>query len=769
MSYGQPYRQKSILETYIERACDPSRYEPDLALNLEICDVIKEKQKNTPREAAIYIVRLVNNKNMHVGMLALTLLDNCVKNCGYPFHLQIATKEFLNALVRRFPERPLTVPTPVQTRILELIQEWYTTLCKTSRYKEDLVHIRDMHRLLNFKGYRFPQTKKSAAAVLNPVDSLKSPAELEEEDRVAQAAKLQELIRRGRPEDVRAANELVKRMTGYEQEQKPDYVEQASAELEKLLQKATLLTEMLNDVKPGEIIGRGDIFEDLFGTCKAAQPKIQRFISENEDPENMDKLLELNDILNNVVEQYEQVKNGNLVKVDLPNGSDSESHARNDRQQVSTPTLKESSLIDLLDFDGSSSNGSPTAATTPKTTGNLMDDLMNLSFNETPPPPSWGAAGSINLGQPSNGAPLSPPSSSKSNGGGLNYNMFSAPVASVNPVSVGSSSSTATSSQPLNASPFDEFEFISNTGATPQERGPITVELLNKNGLQIDLDIEKQVESEKVFKLTAYFSNQQNSAISALTFRVAVPKNLQLKLDPQSAQTVAPFSRSELLAASLFNPVSCHSPRSLRFAMAAAPAPSSDPKPFSLSRFQYNSVEVAGMVFPSNETAHIYHPHYDDKRNANDIGLVFLLKKLPGPYPQISSDYPQPDSKIMAAGFGDVDNNGTETDVLRKVELTVEAKSVCLAKDNTFLSDTEFCTRDTPQSTCVGDSGGPLFVGEKENIKIVGITSHGVKKDACGLEGNYQYYTFVYPHMQWINDEIARFEKNGTVSTLQNS
>ncbi|KAF9966055.1 hypothetical protein BGZ70_003417 [Mortierella alpina] len=543
MSYGQPYRQKSILETYIERACDPSRYEPDLALNLEICDVIKEKQKNTPREAAIYIVRLVNNKNMHVGMLALTLLDNCVKNCGYPFHLQIATKEFLNALVRRFPERPLTVPTPVQTRILELIQEWYTTLCKTSRYKEDLVHIRDMHRLLNFKGYKFPQTKTSAAAVLNPVDSLKSPAELEEEDRVAQAAKLQELIRRGRPEDVRAANELVKRMTGYEQEQKPDYAEQASAELEKLLQKATLLTEMLNDVKPGEIVGRGDIFEDLFGTCKAAHPKIQKFISENQDPDNMDKLLELNDILNNVVEQYEQVKNGNLVKVDLPTGSDSDSHVRSDRQQASTPTQKESSLIDLLDFDGSSENGSPTSATTPKTTGNLMDDLMNLSFNEAPTPPSWGAAGSINLGQSSNGAPLSPPSSSKSNGGGLNYNMFSLPVASVNPVSVGSSSSTATSSQPLNSSPFDEFEFVSNTGATPEPNGPVTVELLNKNGLQIELDIQQQVESDKVFKMTAYFSNQQNSVMSALTFRVAVPKNLQLKLDPQSAQTVAPFSK----------------------------------------------------------------------------------------------------------------------------------------------------------------------------------------------------------------------------------
>lgn len=78
---------------------------------------------------------------------------------------------------------------------------------------------------------------------------------------------------------------------------------------------------MLNDVKPGEIIGRGDIFEasyddiqnhgecnnrgssprllitslhlysqELLGTCKAAQPKIQKFISEAGDDEDMGML-----------------------------------------------------------------------------------------------------------------------------------------------------------------------------------------------------------------------------------------------------------------------------------------------------------------------------------------------------------------------------------------------------------------------------------------------------------------------------------------------
>lgn len=111
-------------------------------------------------------------------------MDNCVKKCGYPFHLQIATKEFLNALVRRFPERPPSryAPSPVQSspenqwnhfdfipqklmahpvldRILYLIKEWKIALTELSRYKEDMTHIRDMYRLLKFKGKEMKREK----------------------------------------------------------------------------------------------------------------------------------------------------------------------------------------------------------------------------------------------------------------------------------------------------------------------------------------------------------------------------------------------------------------------------------------------------------------------------------------------------------------------------------------------------------------------------------------------------------------------------------
>lgn len=168
--FGMPDAGPTPLQRYVQQACSPENFEPNLAINLEIADLINSKKGNAPREAAVTIVNYINHRNPNVSLLALSLLDICVKNCGYPFHLQISTKEFLNELVRRFPERPPVRPTRVQMKILEAIEEWRGTICQTSRYKEDLGFIRDMHRLLSYKGYVFPEVRREDAAVLNPSD-----------------------------------------------------------------------------------------------------------------------------------------------------------------------------------------------------------------------------------------------------------------------------------------------------------------------------------------------------------------------------------------------------------------------------------------------------------------------------------------------------------------------------------------------------------------------------------------------------------------------
>lgn len=93
--------------------------------------------------------------------------------------------------------------------------------------------------------------------------NLKTAEELEEEDRVAQSAKLQELIRRGTPRDLAAAQELMKSLAGANPDAKPDYRSQALTELNKLEQKVILLNDLLDnvDAERGEKFVTGDAYD----------------------------------------------------------------------------------------------------------------------------------------------------------------------------------------------------------------------------------------------------------------------------------------------------------------------------------------------------------------------------------------------------------------------------------------------------------------------------------------------------------------------------
>ena len=84
---------------------------------------------------------------------------------------------------------------------------------------------------------------------------------MEEEERAAQSAKLQELIRRGGPQDLQEANRLMKVMAGYDLRHKTDYRAKAAEEVSKVQQKAKILEEMLQNHKEGDKIGDGDVFE----------------------------------------------------------------------------------------------------------------------------------------------------------------------------------------------------------------------------------------------------------------------------------------------------------------------------------------------------------------------------------------------------------------------------------------------------------------------------------------------------------------------------
>ena len=102
-----------------------------------------------------------------------------------------------------------------------------------------------------------------ACSPADQAQNLKSAEELENEDREAQSAKLQELIRRGTPRDLAAAQEIMKALAGANPDAKPDYRAQALTDINKLEQKVILLNEMLDnaDVEHGERFVGGDVYE----------------------------------------------------------------------------------------------------------------------------------------------------------------------------------------------------------------------------------------------------------------------------------------------------------------------------------------------------------------------------------------------------------------------------------------------------------------------------------------------------------------------------
>ncbi|EFQ98475.1 ADP-ribosylation factor-binding protein GGA2 [Nannizzia gypsea CBS 118893] len=574
-AYLEPPAQ-STLQRYIHNACDPQNYEPNLALNLEVVDLINTKRGNAPREAAMTIVQLINSRNANVAMLALALLDICVKNCGYPFHLQISTKEFLNELVRRFPERPPIRPSRAQQRILESIEEWRQTICQTSRYKDDLGFIRDMHRLLLYKGYMFPEIRREDAAVLNPSDNLQSAEEMEEEEKIAQSAKLQELIRRGNPDDLREANRLMKIMAGYDTRHRTDYRAKAAEEVSRVQEKAKLLEEMLENFKPGDKLAEGDVYEELASALQNAHPKIQKMCEdESDDNEAVSKLLEINDSIHRTVQRYKLIKAGDVAGAsNIPKGT----------LGTSTGVKKNAANeLSLIDFGGEEeqlsapSNGN-TAAKAPAAS-TLEGDLLGLSFQDEPQGsvalplgPSDEGPGSASIPKPSPAPSTSTPTplpadpfAAITSGGSRTSSPFnklqssassnaaSSSLLDLSQLTSGASASNLRGSyspqQPTQgkqmtpaqaAEPDDEWTFSS---ALPEETLPSqnTIEVLN-TAIGIKMQVKRFPGENKIHGLVS-FSNNTPHAISELHFQIAIEKAYSLQLRPQSGRDIAPYQK----------------------------------------------------------------------------------------------------------------------------------------------------------------------------------------------------------------------------------
>jgi secreted trypsin-like serine protease len=150
-----------------------------------------------------------------------------------------------------------------------------------------------------------------------------------------------------------------------------------------------------------------------------------------------------------------------------------------------------------------------------------------------------------------------------------------------------------------------------------------------------------------------------------------------------------------------------------------------------------------GATDPTDPTAEriavdrfVPNPSYDPHRLVGDIGMLHLAHPTRHPAMPLATTagvdarrYSSPDEVPNAAGFGAINQDGTELPgQLQQAYLQIRTTADCRAHVSSFDAATQTCAGTSGSDTaCFGDSGGPLVEidGATGQRALWGLTSYG--------------------------------------------
>ncbi|CAG01108.1 unnamed protein product [Tetraodon nigroviridis] len=138
-----------------DKATSQLLLETDWESILQICDLIRQGDAQA-KYAIGAIKKKLNDKNPHVALYALEVLESVVKNCGQTVHDEVASKQTMEELKDLLKKQ--TEPN-VRNKILYLIQAWAHAFRNEPKYKV----VQDTYQIMKVEGHSFPEFKESDA------------------------------------------------------------------------------------------------------------------------------------------------------------------------------------------------------------------------------------------------------------------------------------------------------------------------------------------------------------------------------------------------------------------------------------------------------------------------------------------------------------------------------------------------------------------------------------------------------------------------------
>lgn len=300
---------QTSLEALLMKATSSQNQNIDTAAVEAFCTLV-----NKEKDGAQIGVKVIANK-IHCGiekevLQTLNILDCCMSKCGSHFQAEVGKFRFLNEMIKLVSPKYMGCQTPliIKQKVLQLLYIWTIDFPKESKIKEAYDMLRKQGVIKEIPN---PNVPVEASSLL-PKDT-GSIFQDEEKSKL-----LKKLLQSTNPEDIRAANWIIKDMVK-ENDKRVHIKSRVLSEIESAENNSKLLEEMLNSYLPGITSNDElDIMKQLFQSCKNYDLQLTALAVDLVDEEDMINCLEAIGGLHLVCEKFKGVvlekKTDNLEK-----------------------------------------------------------------------------------------------------------------------------------------------------------------------------------------------------------------------------------------------------------------------------------------------------------------------------------------------------------------------------------------------------------------------------------------------------------------------
>lgn len=380
------------MATLVNRATSGVLSGPDWAMNMELCDLI-HNDPGIAKDAIKAVKKRMGNKNAKVQLLALTVLETMIKNCGDVVHHQVAAKDVLHEMVKIAKKNK---DMQVKDKILLLLDTWQEGFGgPNGRYPQYFLAYDELRR----SGAIFPRRTENATPIFTPPQTHPIAANFPSPPRSPSRTAAE--TNASRPSDLPglSLSDIHNARSGME-----------------------VLAEMLSAIDPRNRQAlRDEVIMELVEQCYTAERRVVQLVNTTSDEELLRQGLSLNDDLKRVLAKHDAIASGTPLPQEPPSAPslliDHETQEEDDvlsqlshrsttrakasssasgssqlalpapvqsqpqpQNKVAPPATARTSTVDLLSGDSFQIEPSPAAPPAPPMVQNLPASLSTLSL-----------------------------------------------------------------------------------------------------------------------------------------------------------------------------------------------------------------------------------------------------------------------------------------------------------------------------------------------------------------------------------------------------